>query len=200
MVVLAGAFLYLGGLGLLYYCEYQPQEGDVVFQSLPHGKLVDAIEGITESPFSHCGVVVKDKSGNWMVLESIIKVRETPLWLWMIRGRFGGVAIYRLDSKYQSKIPAFIDAMRGYLNYPYDYHFEMSDEAIYCSELPYKGFKTATGEELGKLERLGDLNWKPNQDFIKGMENGKVPFDRLMITPVSLSKAPQLHEIFRAGI
>ena len=41
--------------GLAHLATYSPREGDVVFQSLPRGDLVDAIEGITNSPFSHCG-------------------------------------------------------------------------------------------------------------------------------------------------
>ncbi|HEV7402769.1 MAG TPA: hypothetical protein VGO11_07590 [Chthoniobacteraceae bacterium] len=36
---------------------YAPQEGDVAFQSLPHNPLIDAIEGSTASPFSHCGIL-----------------------------------------------------------------------------------------------------------------------------------------------
>ena len=44
-----------------------------MFQSLPSPPgldLVDAIEGSTESPFSHCGVVVK-KAGKLYVIEAI---------------------------------------------------------------------------------------------------------------------------------
>lgn len=35
--------------------EYAVQEGDILFQPLPHGPLVDAIEGVSLSIFSHCG-------------------------------------------------------------------------------------------------------------------------------------------------
>ncbi len=59
-----------------YYFRYAPREGDVVFQSLPHGDLVDAIEGITHSPYSHCGVVLRDAKGQWVVIESIFNVQR----------------------------------------------------------------------------------------------------------------------------
>ncbi len=39
---------------------YRPQQGDIVFQSLPNPwgmDLVDAIEGSTASPYSHCAMV-----------------------------------------------------------------------------------------------------------------------------------------------
>jgi Permuted papain-like amidase enzyme, YaeF/YiiX, C92 family len=75
---------------------------------------------------------------------------------------------------------------------PYDIRYELDDEKIYCSELIYKAFRTATGEELGKLQRLGDLDWRPYRETIEAIENGPAPLDRLMITPRSLSEAAQL--------
>src|SRR5258708_39193676 len=72
---------------LYYYFCYSPREGDVVFQSLPHGGLVDAIEGITHSPYSHCGVVLRNDKNQWVVIEEIVNVHETPLFAWEFRGR-----------------------------------------------------------------------------------------------------------------
>ena len=184
---------------VLYRLEYAPQEGDVVFQSLPHEELVDAIEGVTHSPYSHCGVVLR-KDNQWVVIESIMDVHETPLFQWMIRGRSGGIAAYRLDAKFKSLLPEFAKNLVAYEGYPYDYDYEISDKAIYCSELPYKAFLKTTGEELGTLEKLGDLDWKPYQQFIKAFQGNHVPLDRLMITPASLSKAKQLQLVFRKGI
>ena len=70
---IAGAFLAF--LLLLSGCsavprEYAVQEGDILFQPLPHGALVDAIEGVSVSIYSHCGIVVR-KDGAWFVLEAI---------------------------------------------------------------------------------------------------------------------------------
>jgi hypothetical protein len=67
------------------------------------------------------------------------------------------------------------------------------------SELVYKGFKTATGEELGTLEKLGKMNWKPFAAFIMQLERGPVPIERDMITPVNMSRATQLKEVYRQG-
>ena len=58
--------------------EYLIQEGDILFQSLPKNPVVVAIEGVTESDFSHCGIVVK-REDDWHVLEAIGPVKETPL-------------------------------------------------------------------------------------------------------------------------
>ncbi len=107
-------------------------------------ELVDAIEGVTHSPYSHCGVILREKN-RWVVIESIGEVRETPLFEWMQRGRGAGVAVYRLKSKYASALPEFKKQLITYLGRRYDYDYAMSDDAIYCSELPFKAFRTVTG-------------------------------------------------------
>ena len=57
-------------------------------------------------------------------------------------------------------------------------------------------FDKASGEKMGKLEKLGDLDWKPFESFIKSEQHGALPLDRTMITPASLARAPQLHEVY----
>ena len=184
-----------------YYFRYAPQEGDVVFQSLPHGDLVDAIEGITHSPFSHCGVVLRNEAGQWVVIESIFNVHETPLFLWLMRGRGGNFAAYRLDAKYAPLIPEFKKDLLAHAGQPYDFDYDMAKgDGAYCSSLVYLSFDQAAGEKMGTLEKLGDLDWKPFEHFIETEQPGKLPLDRAMITPASLAKAPQLHEIYRTGL
>jgi hypothetical protein len=174
---------------------YEPQEGDIVFQSLPHNPLIDAIEGSTESPFSHCGIMHRTESG-WRVIEAIGPVRETLLPTWIEQGREQQYTVFRLRDKYRSKIPEFIKAAQSYEGRPYDIHYDLDDAAIYCSELIYKAFQRVTGEELGRLQALGDLKWQPHRAVIELIEGGKVPLDRKMITPRSLSEATQLAKIF----
>jgi len=174
---------------------YQPAEGDVVFQSLPHNPLIDAIEGATTSPFSHCGILHR-AGGGWVVIEAIGPVRETPLAAWIAQGRGKRYTAFRLDARYRGKIPAFIRAAQSYAGRPYDIHYDLDDAAIYCSELIYKAFQRATGERLGKLQKLGELQWQPHAAVIRQIEGGNVPGERLMITPRSLSEATQLTKIF----
>lgn len=180
--------------------DYQPQIGDVLFQSLPHAPLVDVIEAVTESQYSHCGIVERGLGDKFFVLEAIGPTVETPLEEWTARGRNGGYAVYRLDPKYADKIPAIMAAARKHLGKPYDVHYDFDDQKIYCSELIFKGFRDATGEPLGTVRKLGDLNWKPNEAFIRYIENGGLPLEREMITPKDLSQAKQLREVFRQGM
>jgi len=183
-----------------HYLRYSPQEGDVVFQSLPHNDLADAIEGITHSPYSHCGVVLRNDKGQWVVIESIFNVHETPLFLWILRGRGADIAAYRLDAGHAALVPEFKKNLLAHLGEPYDFEYDMSkNEGDYCSGLVYSAFAKTSGEKMGTLQKLRDLDWKPYEHFILKEQGGKLPLDRVMITPASLASAPQLHEIFRAG-
>ena len=121
---------------------YAPQVGDVVFQSLPHGELVEMIEGATNSPLSHCGIVALDR-GRWVVVEAIGPVMETPLERWIRRGRGWRLWAYRLEAARQEGVGRFVEAARGFLGRPYDYRYRMDDEFLYCSELVEKSYRIA---------------------------------------------------------
>lgn len=174
---------------------YQPIEGDVLFQSLPNPAgmdLVDAIEGSTASPFSHCGMVFLEE-GKWMVIEAIGPVKITPLKDYVARGRDRQVWAYRFADAHKKHVPAALAAMKKDLGKPYDPRYRFDDEAIYCSELIWRGWKAATGKELGTAVTLGSLDWRPYQPVIEAIEGpGKLPLDREMITPRDLAKAKEL--------
>ena len=177
---------------------YAPREGDFLFQSLPHNDLIHAIEGSTDSPFSHCGMV-KMSGTAWVVVEAIGPVKETPLALWVLQGRKNAYAAYRLRPPLDSQIPAIIGATEAYKGRPYDIHYDLDDARIYCSELLWKSVRDATGQKLGKLEKLGDLAWQPYEKVIRVIENGQLPLDRVMITPRAFAEAPELKVVFRQG-
>lgn len=178
------------------YWRYAPQEGDILFQSLPHSRLVNAIEGVSQSPYSHCGIVAKE-NGAWVVVEAYRKVEVTPLREFVFRGRESKFVVYRLKKERQEYVPETIANAKKYLGRPYDVRYRMDDEAIYCSELIYKAYREASGEELGKLVRLGDLPWKPFESTIQHFEQGPVPLEREMITPRGMAEAKQLELVKR---
>ncbi|GHC51685.1 YiiX/YebB-like N1pC/P60 family cysteine hydrolase [Roseibacillus persicicus] len=182
---------------------YQPVEGDVLFQSLPSGPgldVIDAIEGSTECPFSHCGVVVK-KNGEWFVLEAMVPtVQEVPYGRWIQRGK-GRFAAYRLKEARRLMIPAWIKEMRNQMGLPYDFRYRMSDEEIYCSELPFDAWKKLTGENMGKVVKLGDLKWEKYRKVIQEIEGTtEIPLEREMITPRDLAGAEQLELVLENGL
>lgn len=197
LIVLPLTYFYL--LPLFFYAQYSPQEGDIIFQSLPKlTRLIRAIEGITESPLSHCGVVI-NRDGKWYVTESLGDVHDTPLFSFIQRGRWSRFCVYRLKSSYADNIPLFIDALKSYRGRPYDFKFNLDDDSLYCSELVYKAYRKATGTGLGRLVALGGMNWQPYAKTIAALEQAPPPLNRLMITPKHLAQAEQLEPVFNYG-
>ena len=193
--ILSPAFGQLKKAGAVY----QPQEGDIVFQSCPNPPgldLVDAIEGSTGSPYSHCGMVFQ-RSGAWMVIEAIGPVQEIPLSHWIDRGRGKKVWAYRLDEALRKHVPKALVAMRRDIGKPYDPHYRFDDQAIYCSELLWRGWKSCTGKGLGTPVKLGDLKWQPYRKVIEAIEGqGTLPLEREMITPRDLAAAKELKRVY----
>jgi len=192
MLLVLGMVVVWQGPASFAYWTYFPQEGDVIFQALPHQEVVDAIEGATDSDFSHCGIVAR-VNDQWVVYEAIGKVRETPLYDYLLRGRGRGFAVYRWKTSERERVPAILECTRTMLGRPYDTRYKMDDERIYCSELIYKAYRAATGgAQVGQLVRLGELNWGKYERTIIELEGGPPPLDREMITPRDLALAPQL--------
>jgi Permuted papain-like amidase enzyme, YaeF/YiiX, C92 family len=197
LMILVGlaAFVRLDRVGWALWSD--KQEGDLVFQSLPRGPLVDAIEGVTRSEWSHCGMLMK-RSGSWYVVEALGEVRWTPYAEWIVRGRGSRVEVYRvgnLASPDVAKLRRELEALSGR---PYDFRYAPGDDEIYCSELVSLAYERGLGMKLADWDRLGDLNWKPHEGFIREMEVGTLPLDRRMITPVALTRSPRVTRIFPA--
>jgi len=194
LTLLLSVLFYILLAPIFTYWEYKPKEGDILFQSLPFGKLTEAIEGATNSPYSHTGLVIK-KGNFWYVREALGTVHDTHLYLWILRGRGNNFAVYRFKEAYQHTIPSLIKQSKLFLGYPYDFFYELGQDKIYCSELIFHAYKDITHQNLGKLVKLGELNWKPYKDFILSIEN-QVPLDRVMITPKDLSEAKELERVY----
>jgi len=180
--------------------SYSPQEGDIVFQRLGGAELLEMIAGITQSDYTHCGIVARGANGKWKVIEAIGPVREVGLDQWISAGDRGGFAVYQLKEEHREAIPAVIAAARKEIGKPYDIRYRFDDEKIYCSELVFKAYRTATGEKLGNVKILEELNWEPFKDFIKELEQGPVPLKREIITPLDLALADQLEYKYHHNI
>ena len=51
-------------------------------------------------------------------------------------------------------------------------------------------------EALGTLQKLGDLHWQPNEAFIRALEHGALPLERLMITPAAIVATDKAIRLF----
>jgi hypothetical protein len=177
------------------------QEGDFIFQDV-NSQLFQVIKDVTESPLTHCGIIVKEK-GRWFVLEAIGPVKLTPLNAWIHRGIGSETAIVRMKESYRTIIPNMIKSAHIYMNRPYDIQYEWDDEKIYCSELIYKAVWNVNGLKLAPFRKLGDMRWQLQEEFIRKVDGGGLPLEREMITPVDLfhsDKVEVVHNNFMEKI
>jgi hypothetical protein len=170
--------------------ELDLREGDILLQHFA-SKLGSVIADVSNSQYSHCGMVVYEH-GKPHVIEAIGPVRIVPVEDWLKQGHLNRFTQLRP----RSLSPAQISKVRGeaekMLGQPYDIQYEWDDHKIYCSELIYKAFDRALGIEIGRKEKLGDLNWKSHPLFIAYLAGGKLPLKRVMVTPESLVHCKQL--------
>jgi len=127
---------------------YHLQEGDLVFQDLKCGPLCDAIDSVTEGyqqrDFSHVGYILQ-RDSMWYALEAIGKdVHLTPLAEFMQRVPADRSLKMRPQQNLQPLVPAATRAGLKLLGKPYDDHFLMNNDSLYCSELIYEQFKEAS--------------------------------------------------------
>ena len=128
--------------------DYQPKEGDLLFQYAPGNQILNAIADANGDQFSHCGILVKKDDG-WFVLEAVKTVKETPIKVWQSRSRDKVMHVYRLKAPLQKHVPKLISEARQFLGRPHDFSCKMTDSHFYGAELIYKSYKNATGKELG---------------------------------------------------
>ncbi|MFN0050938.1 MAG: YiiX/YebB-like N1pC/P60 family cysteine hydrolase [Planctomycetales bacterium] len=174
--------------------EYDFRDGDIVFQHLP-SKLGSMIREVTDSPYSHCGMIAHRHSKPY-VLEAIGPVRYLPLREWLKQGDRSQFAQMRLKEVTDEQIAAAIRAAEKFLGRPYDIQYELDDEKIYCSELVYKGYLRGAGLEVGKQETLGELKWEPHEAFIRAITGGPLPLQRVMVTPAAVANSPDLKLLY----
>jgi hypothetical protein len=173
----------------------------LVFQALSlEVDLVVAIEGITESHYSHVGVLHR-RGGAWTVIEATGGgVIYTPFERWKSVSRDGRWAAFRVQAAHRKHVPTFLANLHPHAGKPYDFKYELGQEKLYCSELVFHAWEKTTGQKMGKLTALGDLNWKPFLATIEKYNGGPMPPDRKIISPIELSKATQLKRVYNHGL
>ena len=174
--------------------DYQPNEGDLLFQYAPGNQILNAMADANGDQFSHCGILVKKDAG-WFVLEAVGTVKETPVKTWRSRSRDEVMQIYRLKAPLQKHVPKMISEARKFLGRPHDFNCKMSDSHFYGAELVYKSYKNASGKELGSPLPLRKFDWAPAKDVILKFEKS-VPLHRKIITAEILTRSSDLQQVY----
>jgi len=128
------------------------KQGDLLFQDLDCGPLCDAIEKVTTgcygANFSHVGIIAKDNSGKFLVIEALQNgVETTPLQTFLGRSSDANgqpkVVVGRLKPALGYLIPPALKEAHALKGKPYDKVFTIDNESYYCSELIYEIFLRA---------------------------------------------------------
>lgn len=107
--------------------------GDVVFQTSSSNQSY-AVMWASKSLYRKVGIV--EVSGKRkFVIETISRVRRTPLEKWIKRGRLGRYAVYRHESLASDQRDAVVRGAKWMLALHYDIYFDPNNAEIYCSEL-----------------------------------------------------------------
>jgi len=190
------------------------QPGDLLFQDLDCGTLCDAIEKVTTgfqgANFSHVGIVTKNDSGNFVVIEAVSSgVKVTPLRTFLDRSvdakHRPKVIVGRLKMPYRHLIPPALDEAAVLKGKAYDKVFAIDNEAYYCSELIYEIFLRANGNN--PVFNLQPMTFKdPDTGEILATwkeyfsELGvSIPEGRPGINPGGISRSPVLSIIYAYG-
>jgi hypothetical protein len=175
---------------------YALQEGDILFHGTP-GQQADAIRGATGSPYTHCGVVIREND-RLIVLEAVQPVRTTTVEEFQKRGQPGTFLAKRLKSPPDA---AGIGKAKAWgkkqLGLDYDARFQWGDDKLYCSELVWKVFNEA-GVKLCEPRRFHDYQLdhpavKPVIEQRYGSA-AKLPKDEPVVAPSDLAASQLLVE------
>jgi hypothetical protein len=143
------------------------------------------------------GIIFREQD-EYFVYEAVQPVKKTPLAEWIKRGKEGKFALRRLKARAQILTPQTLAKMKeiatGYLGNEYDAHFAWDDERLYCSELVWKIYQRGAGQEIGKLQKLGDfdLNDKLVQAQLRERFGSQVPLDETVISPAAMLSSERL--------
>jgi len=132
--------------------DFALREGDLLFQDLDCGPLCDAIEKVTTgchgAKFSHVGIVAKDDTNNFVVIEALsngVVVTELRTFLdrsFNAKGRPKAV-VGRLKPAFRHLVPFALKEGFALKGKPYDKVFVINNDSYYCSELIYEIFLRA---------------------------------------------------------
>lgn len=172
------------------------RDGDIIFQVSRSSQSL-AIQKATGSKYSHMGIIIH-RSGFPQVFEAAAKVRYTPLNDWIRRGvgrRYVVKRLRRADSllngEMLSKMRRVAEELRGR---PYDPWFEWSDTRIYCSELVWKIYKRTLDVELGRPQRMRELDLTAPvvRRELQQRYGRRIPLAEKVITPAAMFNSKEL--------
>ena len=151
------------------------KEGDIIFQTSKSSQS-KLIQYATNSPMSHCGIVVK-VGKDYQVLEASNVVKLTSLSDFIAKGQAHKYWIK------ESKLKGQHIQYKQYLGKKYDLAFKFNNNKYYCSELIYDIYKEQFDIVLCEPKHVKDYKLDGLDKIIK--QRG-IDMNQLVIAPVDL--------------
>jgi hypothetical protein len=167
--------------------------GDVVLQTSGSARSA-LIQRASGSPYSHVGLVEVTGEGAF-VIEAIAPVSRTPFEAWAARGQGHVVTVLRPKGLDEGARRAVIEVARGWLGRPYDARYEWDDQKLYCSELVVKAFARGAHLEVGRQQRVKDL--QVTAEDLAWARSLEVDPEQSLVTPGSLAEDPHFEVVAR---
>lgn len=133
---------------------FRRADARVLFGRFPFSRFIANVSG---SQYSHTGIVAIEKGEPVVYDTTKAGVRRQPFAVWMLDnvGPFG-VKRVRADGKTHADAAVRFCRHAFDEQIPFDYDFQLDDQALYCVEMTEKAYRSS-GLELSKPIRLGDM-------------------------------------------
>lgn len=180
--------------------ETNLRAGDIVFTrigGLPFRQIADA----TGTWTNHVGIVVGFNRFGAVVAESRVPVsRRSRFRRFVERSVEGRVAVLRLPRRLTDEEIALMQrATRRRLGRLYDTGFNLRSRRQFCSRFVREVLLESTGEAVGEIQSFREL-LERNRGVDLRLWNlwyfGRIPWDRVTVTPASLYTARPLKIVF----
>jgi hypothetical protein len=141
--------------------EKNLKEGDIIFRSSSAFEEARAIQLVSKSPLTHCGVLIKEGK-DWYVYEAVQPVQKTLLKDFHKTDDGETYVVRRLKDADKILTDKNLEKMKSYLKdnvgKDYDHKFGWGDDRLYCSELVWKAFYHASRVKVGNIQMVGDFD------------------------------------------
>ncbi len=182
--------------------ESSLRDGDIIFVSNSNFDEGKAIQKVSNSPLTHCGVLFKE-GDDWYVYEAVQPVTKTKLKDFHKPDSGETYIVSRLRDADTTLTPKVLqklhDNLKDQVGKDYDHLFGWGNDKLYCSELVWKAFYETTRLKVGEVKMIGDFDLSdPLVKKLVEQRYGKnVPITEPTITPGGVYDSRLLRNIHR---
>jgi hypothetical protein len=168
--------------------EANLRDGDIIFVSSSAFEEARAIQTVSKSPMTHCGVLFKE-GNEWFVYEAVQPVQKTPLKDFHKTDGGETYAVRRLKDAdtvlTKENLEKLHKSVKDQVGKDYDHLFGWGNDKMYCSELVWKAYYESTRQKVGQVKMVGDFDLSDPlvKKHVEARYGKNVPVTEPTITP-----------------